>query len=136
VFTLGFMNEEEPLLLANYLLEKTGMWWLSWLRRDWVNQTATQQFRVRSRLPPQSPEGRHKLWLCIKNKILGCEASIPEYKTILKKLVREKGKLCEKGQHYTVQYIHCNFIVQCEWLKFSGIINHHLKWEQEDNTRW
>jgi hypothetical protein len=23
-----------------------GMWWLSWLRRDWVNQTATQQFRV------------------------------------------------------------------------------------------
>jgi Integrase zinc binding domain len=38
-----------------------GMWWLSWLKHDWVNQTATQQFRVRYRLPPQSPEGRQEL---------------------------------------------------------------------------
>jgi hypothetical protein len=38
-----------------------GMWWLSWLRRDFVNQTVTQQFRVRSRLPPQSPDGRQEL---------------------------------------------------------------------------
>jgi hypothetical protein len=38
-----------------------GMWWLSWLRRDWVNQTATQQFPVRSQLPPQSPEGWQEL---------------------------------------------------------------------------
>jgi hypothetical protein len=36
---------------------------------DWVvNQTATQQFRVRSLLPPQSPEGRQELGLCIKIK--------------------------------------------------------------------
>jgi hypothetical protein len=44
-----------------------GMWWLSWGcggsvgSGNWVNQTATQQFRVRSWLPPQSPEGRQEL---------------------------------------------------------------------------
>jgi hypothetical protein len=42
------------------------MWWLSWLRQ--LGEPATQQFRVRSRLPPQSPEGRQELWLCIKIK--------------------------------------------------------------------
>jgi hypothetical protein len=43
-----------------------GMWWLSHgcggsvSYGDWVNQTATQQFRVRSLCPPQSPEGRQE----------------------------------------------------------------------------
>jgi hypothetical protein len=51
------------------------MWWLSWLE---FHQTATQQFRVRSRHPSQSPEGRQEQWLCIRKKISGCKASIPE----------------------------------------------------------
>jgi hypothetical protein len=34
--------------------------------------------RVRSRLPPQSPEGRQESWLYKINKISGNEASIPE----------------------------------------------------------
>jgi hypothetical protein len=44
-----------------HMLTVVGMWWLSWLTHDWVNQTATQQFWVRSQLPPQSPEGRQEL---------------------------------------------------------------------------
>jgi hypothetical protein len=34
------------------------------------NQAVTQQSQVRSRLPPQSPEGRQESWLCKINEIL------------------------------------------------------------------
>jgi hypothetical protein len=54
-----------------------------------VNQTAMQQW-VRSRLPPQSPEGRKELRLCIKNQISECEASFPE----LKQTIKNKNKNC------------------------------------------
>jgi hypothetical protein len=60
---------------------------MEWLNRECggseVKSTAdgtrlqTQQFRVRIRIPSQSPE-RKKLRLCIKNKISGWEASLPE----------------------------------------------------------
>jgi hypothetical protein len=48
-----------------------GMWWLrgdvvaQLVKATVLHQTATQQFRVRSRHPPQSPEGRQELWLCM-----------------------------------------------------------------------
>jgi hypothetical protein len=62
-----------------------GMWWLrgcggsgdvvalgdvvaQLIKATGFHLTATQQFWVRSRLPPHSPEGRQELWLCMKNK--------------------------------------------------------------------
>jgi hypothetical protein len=61
--------------LSGDVVAQLGMWWLSgdvvahwgcggsvgYGYGDWVNQTATQKFRVRSRLPLQSPEGQQEL---------------------------------------------------------------------------
>jgi hypothetical protein len=68
------------------------LWWLSWgdvvaqlVKATELDKTATQQFRVRSRHPPQSPEGRKELWLRIINKSRDVRRPFPSKKRKKKK---------------------------------------------------
>jgi hypothetical protein len=66
------------------VVAQLGMWWLSWLwRLGELDCNAEVLGSIQA--SPQSPEGRQELLLCNKNQISGCEASLPEYKTIFKK---------------------------------------------------